>query len=106
MGILARASAAEIEARLADAPALPPHTRLRGPETAKRGEARDDSYPTFLEDTMASTVIPSMKLVGYQARASDGTVIGEIAGAGPNGMRIHKALTAVAVIPSLHCSPV
>jgi hypothetical protein len=31
-----------------------------------------------------------MTLVGYQARASDGTVIGEIAGAGPNGMRIHK----------------
>jgi hypothetical protein len=39
---------------------------------------------------MASTVIPSMKLVGYQARASDGTVIGEIERAGPNGIRIHK----------------
>ena len=33
MAVLARASAAEIEARLADADPLPSHTRLRGPET-------------------------------------------------------------------------
>jgi alpha-D-ribose 1-methylphosphonate 5-triphosphate synthase subunit PhnG len=33
MSVLARASAAEIEARLADAPALPPCTMLRGPES-------------------------------------------------------------------------
>jgi alpha-D-ribose 1-methylphosphonate 5-triphosphate synthase subunit PhnG len=32
MAVLARASAAEIERHLADAPALPAHVRLRGPE--------------------------------------------------------------------------
>ena len=48
MGILARASAAEIEARLADAPALPPHTRLRGPESGlvmARGRQGGDGAP-------------------------------------------------------------
>jgi alpha-D-ribose 1-methylphosphonate 5-triphosphate synthase subunit PhnG len=33
MGVLARASAGEIAARLRDVPPLPPHTRVRGPET-------------------------------------------------------------------------
>ncbi len=33
MAVLAAAPLAAIEARLAEAPALPPHTRLRGPET-------------------------------------------------------------------------
>lgn len=45
MGILARASAAEIERRLADIPAPPPHRRLRGPETGLvmvRGRAGGD----------------------------------------------------------------
>lgn len=45
MGILARASAAEIEGHLADLPAPPPHRRLRGPETGLvmvRGRAGGD----------------------------------------------------------------
>ena len=45
MGILARASAAEIERHLADIPAPPPHRRLRGPETGLvmvRGRAGGD----------------------------------------------------------------
>ena len=45
MGILARASAAEIERHLADLPAPPPHRRLRGPETGLvmvRGRAGGD----------------------------------------------------------------
>lgn len=33
MAVLARATLQEIGARLADAPGLPPHDRLRGPET-------------------------------------------------------------------------
>jgi alpha-D-ribose 1-methylphosphonate 5-triphosphate synthase subunit PhnG len=33
MGVLARASAGEIAVRLEAAPPLPPHSRLRGPET-------------------------------------------------------------------------
>ncbi|MDB5370296.1 MAG: phnG [Roseomonas sp.] len=45
MGILARASHGAIQARLGAAPALPPHTRLRGPETGLvmvRGRAGGD----------------------------------------------------------------
>jgi alpha-D-ribose 1-methylphosphonate 5-triphosphate synthase subunit PhnG len=45
MGILARASAAEIERHLADLPGPPPHRRLRGPETGLvmvRGRAGGD----------------------------------------------------------------
>lgn len=40
---------------------------------------------------MTSTIAGSMKWVGYQARTSDGaTVVGEIEGARPEGVRIHK----------------
>ena len=40
---------------------------------------------------MTSTVTPSISLVGYQARTADGaTVVGEIEGVRPNGVRIHK----------------
>lgn len=45
MSILARASVEDIEARLADAPALPPHRVIRGPEiglTMLRGRAGGD----------------------------------------------------------------
>jgi alpha-D-ribose 1-methylphosphonate 5-triphosphate synthase subunit PhnG len=45
MSILARASAEDMEARLAEAPALPPHRVIRGPEiglTMLRGRAGGD----------------------------------------------------------------
>lgn len=48
MGVLARADAAAIEARLAEAPALPPHDLLRAPETGLvmvRGRAGGDGAP-------------------------------------------------------------
>lgn len=48
MGILARASASEIASRLRDAPPLPAHTRLRGPETGlvmARGRQGGDGAP-------------------------------------------------------------
>ena len=48
MGVLARASASEIEARLAALPPPPPHLRLRGPETGLvmvRGRAGGDGAP-------------------------------------------------------------
>ncbi|MGG5808220.1 phosphonate C-P lyase system protein PhnG [Falsiroseomonas sp. CW058] len=48
MGILARATGAEIAARLAALPAPPPHARLRGPETGLvmvRGRAGGDGAP-------------------------------------------------------------
>ena len=48
MGVLARASAAEIKARLREAPPLPAHTRLRGPEIGlvmARGRQGGDGAP-------------------------------------------------------------
>jgi len=48
MGVLARAGAAGIEVRLEQAPPLPPHTRLRGPEIGLamlRGRAGGDGAP-------------------------------------------------------------
>lgn len=40
---------------------------------------------------MSSAVTPTMRMVGYQVRAADGaTVIGEIEGIRPNGVRVHK----------------
>jgi len=48
MGLLARAGAEAIRALLADAPPLPPHARLRGPETGlimARGRAGGDGAP-------------------------------------------------------------
>ena len=48
MAVLARASAAEIEARLAETDKLPPHTRLRGPEVGLvmvRGRAGGGGAP-------------------------------------------------------------
>jgi alpha-D-ribose 1-methylphosphonate 5-triphosphate synthase subunit PhnG len=48
MGVLARASAAEIERCLASLPPQPAHTRLRGPETGLvmvRGRAGGDGAP-------------------------------------------------------------
>lgn len=48
MGILARATRAEIAALLAAAPPLPPHRRLRGPETGlvmARGRQGGDGAP-------------------------------------------------------------
>lgn len=45
----------------------------------------------FFGDMMTGTVTPSMRVVGYEARASDGaTVIGEIEGVRPKGVRLHK----------------
>ena len=48
MGVLARASGAEIAARLREAAPLPPHTRLRGPEIGlvmARGRQGGDGAP-------------------------------------------------------------
>ncbi|MCQ4160232.1 phosphonate C-P lyase system protein PhnG [Roseomonas sp. GC11] len=53
MGILARASAEALRTRLAEAPPLPPHTRLRGPETGLvmlRGRAGGDGAPFNLSE--------------------------------------------------------
>ncbi|WP_338665155.1 phosphonate C-P lyase system protein PhnG [Pararoseomonas sp. SCSIO 73927] len=68
MGVLAKSNAVAIEARLADAPALPPHTRLRGPETGLvmvRGRAGGDGAPFNLGE---------MTVTRCAVRLADGTV--------------------------------
>ncbi|TCZ55003.1 phosphonate C-P lyase system protein PhnG [Roseicella aquatilis] len=68
MGVLARATAAEILARLAEAPALPPHRRLRGPETGlvmARGRQGGDGAPFNLGEVAVTRC---------SVRLEDGTV--------------------------------
>lgn len=68
MGVLARADAASILARLAEAPALPAHVRLRGPETGlvmTRGRQGGDGAPFNLGE---------MTVTRCSVRLADGTV--------------------------------
>ncbi len=61
MSVLARASAAELERRLADCPPLPQHVRLRGPETGlvmTRGRAGGGGAPfNFAEMTVTRCTV-------------------------------------------------
>jgi alpha-D-ribose 1-methylphosphonate 5-triphosphate synthase subunit PhnG len=72
MGILARASDAEISALLAAAPELPPHTRLRGPEIGLvmlRGRAGGDGEAFNLgEATMARCSVELGGRIGHAHR--------------------------------------
>ncbi|PWC27163.1 phosphonate C-P lyase system protein PhnG [Pseudoroseomonas aestuarii] len=68
MAVLARTGLAALEARLAGAPPLPPHTRLRGPETGLvmlRGRAGGDGGPFNLSE---------MTVTRCAVRLADGTV--------------------------------
>ena len=68
MGVLARADAATLRARLAEAPPLPPHTRLRGPETGlvmARGRQGGDGAPFNLGE---------ITVTRCSIRLQDGTV--------------------------------
>jgi alpha-D-ribose 1-methylphosphonate 5-triphosphate synthase subunit PhnG len=68
MGVLARASAMEIEGLLAGLPPLPRHTRLRGPETGLvmvRGRAGGDGAPFNLGE---------MTVTRCAVRLPDGTI--------------------------------
>ncbi|WP_090566784.1 phosphonate C-P lyase system protein PhnG [Belnapia rosea] len=68
MGVLARADAASMAARLDDAPALPPHSRLRGPETGlvmARGRQGGDGAPFNLGE---------ITVTRCSVRLADGTV--------------------------------
>ena len=68
MGVLARAGAVEIAARLGSAPPLPAHARLRGPETGLvmvRGRAGGDGAPFNLGE---------MTVTRCAVRMEDGTV--------------------------------
>ncbi|WP_043364182.1 phosphonate C-P lyase system protein PhnG [Belnapia sp. F-4-1] len=68
MGVLARADADAIATRLADAPALPRHIRLRGPETGlvmTRGRQGGDGAPFNLGE---------MTVTRCSVRLADGAV--------------------------------
>ncbi|WP_431269446.1 phosphonate C-P lyase system protein PhnG [Dankookia sp. P2] len=68
MGILARASRAELDALLESAPPLPPHRRLRGPETGlvmARGRQGGDGAPFNLGEVTVTRC---------SVRLEDGTV--------------------------------
>jgi alpha-D-ribose 1-methylphosphonate 5-triphosphate synthase subunit PhnG len=68
MSVLARAGAAEIAARLEQAPPLPPHHRLRGPETGlvmARGRQGGDGAPFNLGEVTVTRC---------SVRLADGTV--------------------------------
>ena len=63
MSILARASADALRAHLADAPPLPAHTRLKGPDTGLvmlRGRAGGDGTPFNLMEATATRCTVSM----------------------------------------------
>ncbi|WP_052402253.1 phosphonate C-P lyase system protein PhnG [Muricoccus aerilatus] len=89
MGILARAGAAGIEARLAETAPLPPHTRLRGPETGLvmvRGRAGGDGAPFNLGE---------MTVTRCAVRLEDGTVgHAYLAGRDRRGAELAAALDA------------
>ena len=95
MGILARAGAAGIEARLAEAPPLPPHIRLRGPETGLmmvRGRAGGDGAPFNLGE---------MTVTRCAVRLEDGTVgHAYLAGRDRRGAELAAALDAALQDPS------
>ncbi len=70
MAVLARATAGQIEAVLRSAPALPPYSRLRGPESGLvmvRGRAGGDGGPFNLGETTVSrcTVRTACGQVGH-----------------------------------------
>ena len=70
MGVLARATTFEIAERLRDAPPLPPHTRLRGPQTGLvmvRGRQGGDGAPFNLGEMTVTRCAVGLRggLVGH-----------------------------------------
>jgi len=95
IGILARAGAAGIEARMADAPPLPPHVRLRGPETGLvmvRGRAGGDGAPFNLGE---------MTVTRCAVRLENGTVgHAYLAGRDRRGAELAAAMDAALQDPA------
>jgi len=74
MAVLARAGLGALRAHLADAPALPPHTRLRGPEIGLvmlRGRMGGDGAPFNLSEATATRCTVEM-----EGRMGHATVLG------------------------------
>ena len=95
MGVLARAGAARIEGLLAEAPPLPPHARLRGPEMGLvmvRGRAGGDGAPFNLGE---------MTVTRCAVRLEDGTVgHAYLVGRDRRGAELAAALDAALQDPS------
>ena len=95
MAVLARAGAAGIEPRLEAAPPLPPHSRLRGPETGLvmvRGRAGGDGAPFNLGE---------MTVTRCAVRLEDGTVgHAYLAGRDARGAELAAALDAALQDPA------
>src|SRR3954468_21081377 len=107
MGVLARASAAEIAARLEQAPALPVHARLRGPETGLvmvRGRQGGDGAPFNLGEmtvTRCSVCLADGR-VGHAYVAGRDAAQAELAAALDAGLQdpaLRPALLAAVVEP-------
>ena len=103
LAVLARASAEEIEARLAEAQPLPPHTRLRGPEIGLvmvRGRAGGDGAPFNLgEMTVARcSVALAGGAVGHALRAGRDRRAAELSAV------LDAALQDAALRPVLHAA--
>lgn len=101
MGVLARASGAEIAARLRDAPPLPRHTRLRGPEVGLvmvRGRQGGDGAPFNLGEmtvTRCAVGVPGSARVGHAYVAGRDAEKAELAAA------LDAALQDAALRPAL-----
>ena len=103
LAVLARASAEEIEARLAEAPQLPPHTRLRGPEIGLvmvRGRAGGDGAAFNLgEMTVARcSVALAGGTVGHALRAGRDRRAAELSAV------LDAALQDASLRPALHAA--
>ena len=97
MGVLARASAGQIAARLQDAPPPPAHTRLRGPETGLvmvRGRQGGDGGPFNLGE---------MTVTRCSVRLADGTLgHAYVAGRDQRQAELAALLDACLQQPALH----
>ncbi len=97
MGVLARASAGQIAARLQDAPTPPAHTRLRGPETGLvmvRGRQGGDGGPFNLGE---------MTVTRCSVRLADGTLgHAYVAGRDQRQAELAALLDACLQQPALH----
>lgn len=99
MSILARASEAEMRAHLADTPALPAHTRLRGPEIGLimlRGRMGGDGAPFNL--TEATVTRCTVELAGRMGHA---TILGREKGRAELAAVLDAALQDPARRPAL-----
>ncbi len=107
MSVLARASAAELAAHLADAPPLPPHTRLRGPEAGlvmTRGRAGGTGQAFNLGEMTVTrcTVRTQAGEIGHAYVASRDAAQAELAARIDAAMQnpdLHDALEAAVIAP-------